>query len=154
MTEKIIFTSPERIFFTSPEHKQRFIKAMQQIGEIYDGTLDPEYAAALYVLTADLANWRKAQTYVKRHGLDIPTMLEEVDFSSGYRVLIQWVGNLFNSQLHCDPIELLRLDERNFAIALSALKIRRYSFRASDASASAPTMIEATSLGTRRHCGD
>lgn len=119
----------ENIFFTSPEHKQRFLKAMQQIGRIDHGKLDPEYASALYILTAELATWHKAQPYVDRHGLDIATLLEEVHFSSGYTVLLQWACNLFNSYLHVDPIELLRLDEDNFKLAVSALHIRRYSLR-------------------------
>lgn len=117
----------EGIFFTSPEHQQRFLGAMQQLGKIDAGKLDPEYASALYILTADLATWHKAQPYVDRHGLDIPTLLEEVHFSSGYTVLLQWACNLFNSYLHSDPIELLRLDEDHFKLALSALHIRYYS---------------------------
>jgi hypothetical protein len=41
-------------------------------------------------------------------------------------VLIKWAANLFNEQAaHIDPVQLMRLDERNFAIALSALRIRR-----------------------------
>jgi hypothetical protein len=120
------------IFFKSPEHKQRFLVAMQQIGKIYGGKLDPEYGAALYILTADLSTWQKAQGYVRRDGIDIPTMLEDVDFSGGYSVLIKWAGNLFNSWEHIDPIELLRLDESNFEIAISSLRIRRHSFQMDD----------------------
>ena len=56
-------------------------------------------------------------------------MLQDVDFSTGYAVLIKWAGNLFNNEVHVDPVELLRLDERNFAVALSALHIRRYGLR-------------------------
>jgi hypothetical protein len=113
------------IFF-SAGHKDRFLAAMRTIGKISAGKLDPEYAAALYVLTADRSTWRKAQQYVDRSGIDIPTMLEQVDFSSGDAVLIQWAGNLFNNQIHIDPIELLRLDESHYEVALSALSLRRY----------------------------
>ena len=120
------------IFFKSSEHKQRFLTAIQQIGKVYGGKLDQEYGAALYVLTADLATWQKAQAYVDRHGIDIPAMLEEVDLSGGDRVLIQWAGNLFNSQTHVDPVELMRLDDRNFRVALTALLVRRSGLHEKD----------------------
>ncbi|HLZ64349.1 MAG TPA: hypothetical protein VKR06_46055 [Ktedonosporobacter sp.] len=119
----------QEIHFTSPEHKALFVAVMQQIGKVYAGKFDPEYGAALYVLTAKLSTWEKAESYVSRHGIDFEGLLAEVDFSGGYQVLVQWAGNLFNSQQHIDPIELLRLDERNFELALAALKIRRYGLR-------------------------
>lgn len=52
-------------------------------------------------------------------------MLEEVDLSGGYTVLMQLTGNLFNSQTHIEPVELMRLDESNFRLALNAIQIRR-----------------------------
>jgi hypothetical protein len=120
------------IVFKGPEHKQRFVETMQRIGgKIYQGQFDPEYAAAVYILTADLSTWRKAGTYVARNGIDFESLLEEVDFSGSYQVLIKWAGNLFNEQQHLDPIETLRLDESNFQIALSALLIRRYGLQVS-----------------------
>ena len=119
---------PEAIFFKSDEHKQHFLATMQQLGKIYAGELDPEYAAALYILTADAGTWQKAREYVSSEGIDIQTMLEEIDFSSGHLVLIRLAGNLFNNQEHLDPLEFLRLDERNFHLALTALILRRSSF--------------------------
>jgi hypothetical protein len=129
----------DNISFTSGEHKARFVEIMQRIKKIFNGKFDPEYASALYVLTAHPATWQKAQGYVDRYGIDLPTMLEEVHFSSGYSVLITFAGNLFNNQLHVDPIELLRLDESNFKIALSALKIRRYGLCVSEVSSKQET---------------
>lgn len=123
---------PNGVFFKAVEHQQRFLAAMQQIGKIYAGKLDPEYAAALYILTADRGTWQKARAYVSRHGIDIQTLLEEVDFSSGYSVLIKLAGNLFNNQQHLDPLEFLRQDERNFPVALTALILRRSSFHVND----------------------
>lgn len=122
----------QHIFFKAAEHRQRFLRVMQQIGKIYAGKLDPEYAAALYILTSDAGTWRKASEYVSRHGIDMQTMLEEVDFSSGYSVLIRLAGNLFNNQQHLDPLEFLRLDERNFCLALTSLILRRSSFSVDD----------------------
>src|SRR4051794_40581447 len=123
---------PKDIFFKSAEHKQRFLATMQQIGKIDTGKLDPEYAAALYILTADAGTWQKAREHVSRQGIDIQTLLEEVDFSSGYAVLIKLAGNLFNNQQHLDPLEFLRLDNRNFHIALTALILRRSSIHIDD----------------------
>jgi hypothetical protein len=115
------------IFFKAAEHQQRFASAMQQLGKIYSGKLDQEYAAAVYILTADLDTWQQASDYVGRDGIDIPTLLQEIHFSGGYAVLIMLAGNLFNSQTHVDPVELMRLDDSNFMVALTALQVRRYS---------------------------
>ena len=38
--------------------------AMREIGKIYDGRLDQEYGAALYLLTSSAGLWQKAQGYV------------------------------------------------------------------------------------------
>jgi hypothetical protein len=118
--------------FKSAEHKQRLLTTMQELGKIYRGTLDEEYLSALYILTADRSTWQKASQYVSRDGIDITAMLKEVDFSGGYGVLIQLAGNLFNQRQHLDPIELLRLDEHNFRLALTAIALRRYGLRFSD----------------------
>lgn len=121
-----------RMLSFTEEHKQRFLAVMQQLGKVYAGKLDPEYASALYLLTADRSTWRKASEYVSRDGIDIEAMLQEVDFSGGYGVLIQLAGNLFNQNEHIDPIEFLRLDERNFRLAIGAIFLRRYEMHVSD----------------------
>lgn len=119
--------------FKSAGHKTRFVGAMLQIGKVDSGKFDPEYAAALYVLTADLSTWNKAQEYMSHNGIDFEALLKEVDWSGGYRVLIQWAANLFNEYAaHCDPVELMRLDESNFQVAITALHIRRYSLHVDD----------------------
>ncbi len=115
------------MFFKSTEHKERLLTVIQEIGKVYSGKLDQEYAAALYILTADMDTWEQASNYVARGGIDIPALLEKGSFSGGYSVLIQLAGNLFNSQVHLDPVELYRLDDNNFQVALTALQLRRYS---------------------------
>ena len=115
------------IFFTSPEHKQRFLTATLAIGKIYEGLLDPEYASAFYILTSGTGTWQKAQSYVDRDGIDFEALLREVDFPGAYTELIRLAGNLFNGQTACSPVELMRLDDRNFAVALTAFQIRRVS---------------------------
>lgn len=120
------------LFFTSDAHKARFLSAMQEIGKIYEGKLDQEYGAALYILTSSGSTWEKAQGYVSRRGIDIEDLLKEVDWSGGYSVLIKLAGNLFNANEHIDPVEFMRLDDRNFLVALTALQVRRRSLPVDD----------------------
>ena len=117
----------EDIFFTSAEHRKRFLTAILAIGKVYAGKLDPEYASALYILTSGTGTWNKAESYVGRDGIDFEALLAEVDFSGAYTELIHLAGNLFNGQTACSPVELMRLDDRNFTLALNALQIRRIS---------------------------
>ena len=121
------------IYFKSPEHRQRLLVALEQTGAVYDGNkVDQEYSAALYILTADLGIWQRVQEYVGHSRIDIPEMLENIDLSSGYKTLVELAGNLFNSQTHTEPIELMGLDESNFRLALTALQIRRVRLRVED----------------------
>ncbi|GHO63334.1 hypothetical protein KSC_022260 [Ktedonobacter sp. SOSP1-52] len=120
------------IFFKSAAHKERLLTVMGQIGKIYGENLDQEYTAALYLLTSDQTTWEKAQEYVSSTGIDFDAMLKEMDLSGGYGVLVSLAGNLFNAQTELSPIELIRLDDKNFTLALTALKLRRYSLRISD----------------------
>jgi hypothetical protein len=85
----------------------------------------------LYILRSSAALWEKAQ-YVDRDGIDIPTMLQEVNLSGGYSVLVMLVGNLFNDMTRCDAVELMLLDDSNFIVALTALQVRRASLHADD----------------------
>lgn len=116
----------EDIYFKSKEHQQRFLSAMQELGKIYDGRLDQEYGAALYILTADSDTWEKANSYVERNGIDIAAMLSGRDWSGGLSVLVALAGNLFNGQERVDPVDFAeRLDQENFQVALCAIKVRR-----------------------------
>jgi hypothetical protein len=113
------------IFFVSEEHKARLLESLTQIGKIYNGTPDTEYATALYILTSDPLIWEEVSRYVSRDGIGIARMLKKVYLSSGESVLARLAGNLFNGNVHIEPLELLRLDETNFTIAMTALKLRR-----------------------------
>jgi len=121
------------IFFVSEEHKTRFLASLAQIGKIYNGTPDTEYAAALYILTSDLFTWNEVSRYVSRDGISIKGMLKKVHLSSGEAVLVKLAGNLFNGNEHLDPLEFIRLDEANFTIALTSLKLRREGLHLSQA---------------------
>lgn len=120
------------IFFKSEGHKERFLSAIQQIGKVYDGKLDPEYGAALHILTCDLSTWEKAEGYVSRRGILFEEMLKEVDFSTGYRSLINLAWNLFNEGVQVNVVNLTIVDGRNFKVALEAIKLRRESVRLDD----------------------
>lgn len=113
------------ITFKGQEHKARFLQAIHGIHKVYDGKLDPEYAAALYILTSSVSTWDKAESYVDRDGIDFEGMLLNVDWSGGYRPIITWAANLFNGTISCNPVELMSLDESNFNLAVNALFIRR-----------------------------
>lgn len=120
-------------FYTSDAHKARFLASLQQLEKVYDGKIDQEYGAALYVLTSSHSTWEKARGYVSHNGIDFEALLKDVDFSDAYSVLIHWAANLFNSHAaHCDPVELMRLDERNFTVASIALQMRRTSLPLDD----------------------
>lgn len=120
------------IFFTSPRHKSGFLTAMQGLQKVYDGKIDPEYGAAIYILTSSAGTWDDASSYVDRDGINFEGLLAEVDFSGAYSQLIRLAGNLFNGQTACSPVELYRLDERNFRLAMNAFQIRRVSLPVSE----------------------
>ncbi len=120
------------IFFTSPKHKAGFLTAMAGLRKIYERKLDPEYGAAIYILTSSASTWDKASEYVDRDGIDFEALLREVDFSGAYSQLIMLAGNLFNGQTPASPVELYRLDDRNFQVAMTAFQIRRASLPISE----------------------
>jgi hypothetical protein len=120
------------MFFKSAQHKAGFITAMQGIGKVYDGKIDPEYGAALYILLADEDTWNQASNYVSRSGIDFETMFKREHFSGGYSVLIHLAGNLFNDRIPCNAVELMLLDESNFQVALTAIQLRRHSHHIDD----------------------
>lgn len=116
----------ENIYWVSAEHKQRFTTAMQKFGKIYNGKIDPEYGAALYILTSRSSTWDQAEGCVNGLGINFEDLFKEARFSGAYSVLIEWASGLFNGNTSIVPNELMRLDDDNFQLALQALRIRRY----------------------------
>jgi hypothetical protein len=115
------------MFYTSTEHQRRFMESLQRLDKLGGRAPDAEYAAALFILTATAALWDKASGYVDAERIEFPALLAEQDFSGGYGVLVTLAGHLFNGRMYLEPLELLRLDEKNFHVALTALQIRRDS---------------------------
>jgi hypothetical protein len=124
------------IYFRSDAHKTRLLNAIQSIGKVYDnGKLDPEYACALYILTNEEGTWEQTRPYVSRDGIDFePGILTEQDFGGAYTSLIELAGNLFSGgSIKANPADFTaRLDEYNFAIAVSAIMIRRHGLHIND----------------------
>lgn len=117
--------------FLDTAHRQRFVEVMRKLDKIHDNMrYDQEYGAALYILTADSGIWNAAQRYVgENRGIDFENLFREVDFSGGYSVLIKTAWHLFNNGTQeATMLELLRLDEKNFLLAVQALMIRRYGY--------------------------
>lgn len=113
------------IYFKTAGHKARFIEAMK--GHTYDGGhLDSEYGSALYILTSDYHLWEDATTYVGPHSILIEDMIEHVDLSGGFRVLVELAGNLFNGNVQVNIVDLQKLDEANLKVAFMALNLRFY----------------------------
>ena len=112
------------IFFKSEGHQERLIEALQNVEH-----QDVYFTSALYILTADLATWQKAEDYVEHDSIDFEQMLSEIDFSSGYIRLINLAWNLFNEHVKVNVVDLMGLDERNFNVAIQAIQLRRRPYR-------------------------
>lgn len=123
----------EDIFFRGPEHKKRLAEAIERLEKVErDGKADPWYAAALYVLSADLYTWNSVQPYISRRGIRFDEILSDLHFSSGETTLIEVAANLFRDDGQIDLSRFTNLDENNFKLVIDAIKIRRYSLRIDD----------------------
>ena len=114
--------------FTSEHHKRRFLDAMLGNRKVYNGVFDQEYAACFYILTEDEHTWKLAQQHIEHGLIDMKAIIRQGRFSSGYGVLIRLAGNLLNGNTNKNvlPVDLMKLDESTYRIALNAMKIRRY----------------------------
>lgn len=120
------------MFFKSQEHMERFLNTLEDLNKTYNGILDNEYSAAVYILTADKEIWSKSKQYISHDGLKFDQMLEKEDFSSSYNRLVRLACNLFNGYMHIDPLDLIGLDEDNFKLAIAAIELRQYKTHAED----------------------
>lgn len=114
-------------FFKGNQHKERFEDAILRTGKHDETKADPEYASALYILTGSV--WNKIDHYVAHDSIDFEAILQDTDFSGGEQVMVLLAANLFNGSERVDPLQFMRLDENNFAIAITAQMIRREGYR-------------------------
>lgn len=123
------------MFFKTPAHRARFLAAIQQMDCIDRGKLDPEYGAALYILTSGLAIYEKAQPYIKHNGhkaIQFDELLAETNFAHSEEILVSLAGNLFNGNTAVSPVDFVILDSGNFAAVQEALRIRYEAPRIED----------------------
>jgi hypothetical protein len=130
-------TSEEnKIFFASEGHRERFrqaIKRMKGRATWSEGQrLDQEYSAAFYLLTASDVIWQKAQVFFTPVGIDFAKMIRGAHLSTTEITMIRLAGNLFGQPIKANPLDLIDLDDRNFAVALQALQLRRRGASLSD----------------------
>lgn len=142
----------DNIFFTSADHKNRLVDAIERFEKVEkDGKADPWYAAAFYILSADLYTWNNVGPYISRSGIKFDKILEKIHFSSGELTLIETAANLFRDHGQVDLSRFSNLDENNFSLVIDAIKIRRYSLQVSDFSTSS---VERTAEGDESVYGD
>ncbi len=128
-----------KITFKSDEHKARYIGALTHFRLVYEGKPDVEYAAALYILTAHINTWQKAEAHISRDGIDFKGMIKKKDLSSGAYALVQLAANLFygsfetrETKIRANMVDIVNLNEEGFQMAMEAIKIRRYGLSMDD----------------------
>jgi hypothetical protein len=126
--------TPNKTFFKSQQHHDRFVQIVYELGKTWpeqNHTFDPAYASALYILTANRSQWEYVQGFVDKWGIGFEELLGNIDqWSTSEKLLIRWAANLFHPEhVGVAPADLSCLDEDNFKIALTALKLRRYGYQ-------------------------
>ena len=86
------------------------------------------YLPALFILLSTKNNlYKKTRNYITADGIDFETMMEKQDFSSGEAKLVRLAANLYNGFMEVTPQELINtLDDRNYDLAMQAIRFRRY----------------------------
>jgi len=127
----------QEIFFKENGHKARFSAILSALGSSGDtdveAWIDAEYGSALYILTSNPAIWERAKEYVSDSGIPFDRMLEKERFSSTEEAFIKLAANLFGFGMDASPVVLCHLgDDEDFAVMLSALRLRRSRLKFSD----------------------
>lgn len=117
------------MYFAEKGHRDRFLTIIKEMRKIYDGKVDEEYGACLYILTSDPGFWEQTKAYVQGPPdtrIFMKKLIHEQYLSHGYDALMRLASNLFDGGQHVDPIVLIdTLDENNWQIAQTAMRIRR-----------------------------
>lgn len=112
--------------FIDNAHRDRYLFALKELG-ISEPSAD--WRPLIFLLTGAPELLAKARKYLDpRHDMyHWDTMFEEQDFGSGFRVLARLSVELFSGEGDLKVPDLWwRLDDRNFDLALRAIRARRY----------------------------
>jgi len=116
-------------YFLDENHKNNVMKVIRDKRLVYpDGQVDCYYLPALFILLSTKNNfYKKTRNYINADGIDFETMMEKQDFSSGEAKLVRLAANLYNGSMEVTPQELINtLDDRNYDLAMQAIRFRRY----------------------------
>jgi hypothetical protein len=116
-------------YFVDETHKNNVMKVIRDKRLVYpDGQVDCYYLPALFILLSTKNNfYKKTRNYINADGIDFETMMEKQDFSSGEAKLVRLAANLYNGSMEVTPQELINtLDDRNYDLAMQAIRFRRY----------------------------
>lgn len=120
-TEKNVL-SPQ---FLSATHRSLFFQQLNQLSASQQKS--PEYQAVLYILTSDDELYEKMSPYFGNDGFRSSDLLEEVDFSRGYQLIVQVAADLFGQDYETSLSGLVgTLGHDLFHTFLQALIIRKY----------------------------
>ena len=116
-------------YFLDETHKNSVMKVIRDKRLVCpDGQVDCYYLPALFILLSTKNSlYKKTRNYIDADGIDFETMMEKQDFSSGEAKLVRLAANLYNGSMEVTPQELINtLDERNYDLAMQAIRFRRY----------------------------
>ncbi|MCX7747218.1 MAG: DUF6075 family protein [Clostridia bacterium] len=116
-------------YFQDETHKNGVLKVIHDKRLVYpDGQVDCYYLPALFILLSSKNNfYKKTSRYIDADGIDFEAMMEKQDFSSGEAKLVRLAANLYNGSMDVTPQELINtLDDKNYDLALQAIRFRRY----------------------------
>ena len=115
--------------FVDETHKNNVMKVIRDKRLVYpDGQVDCYYLPALFILLSTKNNlYQKIRNYITADGIGFEAMMEKQDFSSGEAKLVRLAANLYNGFMEVTPQELINtLDDRNYDLAMRAIRFRRY----------------------------
>jgi len=116
-------------YFSDETHKNSVLKVIRDKRLVYpDGQVDCYYLPALFILLSTKNSlYKKTRNYIDAEGIDFEAMMEKQDFSSGEAKLVRLAANLYNGSMEVTPQELINtLDDRNYDLAMQAIRFRRY----------------------------
>lgn len=116
--------------FRDDSHRARWSAAVQTANAVMEGgRVETDFAASLYILTADPDLYERIRKHVHQHWMDFEEMLR-MGLSAGECVLVALAGNLYNGGFYAErglsPLDIVtRCDEKSVALAVMALAMRK-----------------------------